>query len=220
MPPGGGSHLSMAAVPSLSLRLLVYLPSGSRTCCTPWSVFQDGSDEAIRLPAAMAHKWRSPARDLRHGEHCTQSTSHGSLASGGPVMRRAPQRARAAHVPRSHRSIVRQGCKLSMRDVPSSTHLPLSPCRSGLTAAGPRSRGVRHCLGRPARDGLPHPLRLGFPGRLWGHCLGRNWYYRLQFAGAGTGDFKFELFPLRSPLLGESLLVSFPPLINILKFSG
>ena len=33
-------------------------------------------------------------------------------------------------------------------------------------------------------------------------------------------DFKFELFPLRSPLLGESLLVSFPPLTDMLKFSG
>jgi hypothetical protein len=32
--------------------------------------------------------------------------------------------------------------------------------------------------------------------------------------------FKFELFPLRSPLLRESLLVSFPPLIDMLKFSG
>ena len=32
--------------------------------------------------------------------------------------------------------------------------------------------------------------------------------------------FKFELFPLHSPLLGESLLVSFPPLIDMLKFSG
>ena len=35
-----------------------------------------------------------------------------------------------------------------------------------------------------------------------------------------TPDFKFELFPLHSPLLGESLLVSFPPLIDMLKFSG
>ncbi len=35
-----------------------------------------------------------------------------------------------------------------------------------------------------------------------------------------TPDLKLELFPLRSPLLGESLLVSFPPLINMLKFSG
>ena len=33
-------------------------------------------------------------------------------------------------------------------------------------------------------------------------------------------DFKFELFPLHSPLLGESLLGSFPPLIDMLKFSG
>ena len=33
-------------------------------------------------------------------------------------------------------------------------------------------------------------------------------------------DFKFELFPLHSQLLGESSLVSFPPLIDMLKFSG
>ena len=38
--------------------------------------------------------------------------------------------------------------------------------------------------------------------------------------GRGPPDFKFELFPLHSPLLGESLLVSFPPLIDMLKFSG
>ena len=31
---------------------------------------------------------------------------------------------------------------------------------------------------------------------------------------------KFELLPLHSPLLGQSLLVSFPPLIDMLKFSG
>src|SRR6202789_2145865 len=35
-----------------------------------------------------------------------------------------------------------------------------------------------------------------------------------------TPDFHFELFPLHSPLLGESLLVSFPPLNNMLKFGG
>jgi hypothetical protein len=31
-------------------------------------------------------------------------------------------------------------------------------------------------------------------------------------------DFKLELFPLRSPLLRESLLVSVPRLIDMLKF--
>ena len=34
------------------------------------------------------------------------------------------------------------------------------------------------------------------------------------------GGFGAGLFPLHSPLLGESLLVSFPPLIDMLKFSG
>ena len=36
----------------------------------------------------------------------------------------------------------------------------------------------------------------------------------------GHTDFKLELFPLHSPLLGESWLVSFPPLSYMLKFSG
>jgi hypothetical protein len=35
-----------------------------------------------------------------------------------------------------------------------------------------------------------------------------------------TSDFKSELLPLHSPLLRQSLLVSFPPLIDMLKFSG
>jgi hypothetical protein len=38
--------------------------------------------------------------------------------------------------------------------------------------------------------------------------------------GQRPSDFKFELFLLHSQLLGESLLVSFPLLINMLKFSG
>ena len=39
---------------------------------------------------------------------------------------------------------------------------------------------------------------------------------RLQF----PKDYQVELFPLHSPLLRESLLVSFPPLSYMLKFSG
>lgn len=35
-----------------------------------------------------------------------------------------------------------------------------------------------------------------------------------------TTGLSAELFPFRSPLLGESLLVSFPPLNYMLKFSG
>jgi hypothetical protein len=43
---------------------------------------------------------------------------------------------------------------------------------------------------------------------------------RLQLEPANGTDYNIELFPLHSPLLGESLLVSLPPLINMLKFSG
>ena len=35
-----------------------------------------------------------------------------------------------------------------------------------------------------------------------------------------AGDFQAGLFPVHSPLLRESWLVSFPPLIDMLKFSG
>ena len=38
--------------------------------------------------------------------------------------------------------------------------------------------------------------------------------------GARPPDFQVGLFPVHSPLLGESLLVSFPPLSNMLKFGG
>jgi hypothetical protein len=38
--------------------------------------------------------------------------------------------------------------------------------------------------------------------------------------GQRPPDYKFELIPLHLPLLGESLLVSFPPLIDMLNFSA
>ena len=37
---------------------------------------------------------------------------------------------------------------------------------------------------------------------------------------AQSADSHYELFPLQSPLLGESWLVSFPPLNYMLKFGG
>ena len=42
----------------------------------------------------------------------------------------------------------------------------------------------------------------------------------LAYADYNSEDLKSELFPLHSPLLRESLLVSFPPLNYMLKFSG
>ena len=52
-----------------------------------------------------------------------------------------------------------------------------------------------------------------------GRHLAKSILCKLQLGPWGP-DFKFELLPLHSPLLGQSLLVSFPPLIDMLKFSG
>ena len=62
-----------------------------------------------------------------------------------------------------------------------------------------------------------HPLWRPVPRNL-DRPLPRSILYKLQLGLAP--DFKFELLPLHSPLLGQSLLVSFPPLIDMLKFSG
>ena len=56
--------------------------------------------------------------------------------------------------------------------------------------------------------------------RDFGRILRGRTVYRLQFGTANRTDFQVELLPLHSPLLGESLLVSFPPLSYMLKFSG
>lgn len=80
--------------------------------------------------------------------------------------------------------------------------------------------GKRIVDGRPRHRRGCHPLRRAVPSNLGAAGPARRRFSQLQVAGAGAGDFKFERFPLHSPLLGESLLVSFPPLINMLKFSG
>ena len=60
----------------------------------------------------------------------------------------------------------------------------------------------------------PHSKGLGQPA-----CLeSRSLVYNPDCLGQPGSN--FELFPLHSPLLGESWLFSFPPLIDMLKFSG
>jgi hypothetical protein len=82
-------------------------------------------------------------------------------------------------------------------DSSKEPHTGWASDRTGLSpSAAPRSRG----LGRRPRPRRPLQSTTRAP--------------------AGGPDFKFELLPLHSPLLGQSLLVSFPPLIDMLKFSG
>ena len=61
-----------------------------------------------------------------------------------------------------------------------------------------------------------HPLSCPFPRNLARLVAPPSKDYN----SAPGADWHLELFPLQSPLLGESLLVSFPPLNYMLKFGG
>lgn len=80
---------------------------------------------------------------------------------------------------------------------------------------GPRSRrGPLPASHRPRAEPRSEGLR---PPRDAGQAVFRTPHFPRPPVGRGFGA---GLFPLRSPLLRESWLVSFPPLSNMLKFSG
>ena len=92
---------------------------------------------------------------------------------------------------------------------PLQAAIPSNPTRQG--------RIVRP-LSATAQDS--HLLRYPVPRDLSGG-RGRWRLSRLQFGGArGPPDWRRELCPLHSPLLGASRLFSSPPLSDMLKFSG
>ena len=94
-----------------------------------------------------------------------------------------------------------------------TTHFELHSQTTRLVESTTQSTGSP-CQGRDS-----HPLWRSVPRDLY--MVRHGWCFsRLQLGRNTPPDFKFELFPLHSPLLGESLLVSFPPLNNMLKFRG
>ena len=89
---------------------------------------------------------------------------------------------------------------------PASDRAPPTPPYSGYRLGWPRF-GVRGC----------HPLRPAFPGVFR--------YPRFVHDACPTTPRaprrpRFGLFPFRSPLLGESLLFSFPPTTGMFRFVG
>ena len=76
-----------------------------------------------------------------------------------------------------------------------------------------------HGTRQPTRHGILTLCDVLFQGT-WDGRQHRSHLSKLQLGRPKTPDFKFELLPLHSQLLRQSLLVSFPPLIDMLKFSG
>ena len=93
----------------------------------------------------------------------------------------------------------------------------------GLTTnLGLHSQTTRLCEAAPVQPPVPADGALTlyddrFHGTWAGAVIGNS---SIHYNSPLGGDFHDGLFPVRSPLLGESWLVSFPPLIDMLKFSG
>jgi hypothetical protein len=93
-----------------------------------------------------------------------------------------------------------------------TTHLELHSQTTRLVEGASPGRGARSQTGlSPSMTRCSKRIR---------PQLARSILYKLQLGPEDGPDFKFELLPLHSPLLRQSLLVSFPPLIDMLKFSG
>ena len=109
-------------------------------------------------------------------------------------------------------------CSLSV----SHHYLALEGIYLPIQAAIPSNPTLQGRIVRPrsATSQDSHLLRYPVPRDLSGG-RGRWRLSRLQFGAAqGRTDWRRELCPLHSPLLGASRLFSSPPLSDMLKFSG
>ena len=109
-------------------------------------------------------------------------------------------------------------CSLSVM----SQYLALDGIYHPLQAAIPSNPTLQGRIVRPRTTTVQdsHLLRYPVPRDLSGG-RGRWRLSRLQFGAArGRPDWRRELCPLHSPLLGASRLFSSPPLSDMLKFSG
>ena len=233
----------------LPYALRVYSPVDSHTCQTPWSVFQDGSNgepagqhrehavaeartrralsatigatafhEHINCPGFGRHlnpRWSASRADRRTGSR--RSTSDRD-ASPAPI-RFPPDNFKHSLTlfSKSFSSFPRGTCLLSV----SRPYLALDGIYRPIGAAFPNNPTRRQRLvvrQGPGTTGLspslvPHSRGLGPSPPL-------RTLLQATIRAARPPDSKLGLFPVRSPLLRESLLVSFPPLIDMLKLSG
>lgn len=160
-------------------------------------------------------RWSTPRVDRRTG--ASRSTSDRG-ASPAPI-RFPPDNFKHSLTlfSKSFSSFPRGTCLLSV----SRPYLALDGIYRPIGAAFPNNPTRRQRLVMrqgPSTTGLspslvPHSRELG-PGPPLRTLL------QATIREAKPPDSKLGLFPVRSPLLGESLLVSFPPLIDMLKLSG
>ncbi|WZZ15016.1 hypothetical protein YC2023_108105 [Brassica napus] len=185
----------------LPCALRVYSPVDSHTCQTPWSVFNP-------------HR-STPRIDRQTGLLRSASDQD---ASPAPI-RFPPDNFKHSLIlfSKSFSSLPRGTCSLSV----SRPYLALDGIYRPIGAAFPNNPTRRqHLVVRqgPGTTGLsPSMAPLS---RELGPGLSLRTLLQTTIRTPKTSNFQAGLFPVRSPLLRESLLVSFPPLIDMLKLSG
>ncbi|KAK7325581.1 hypothetical protein VNO80_34230 [Phaseolus coccineus] len=234
----------------LPCALRVYSPVDSHTCQTPWSVFQDGpnGEPTGRRPERARAETRHEARAAVHNRNDDVSTSISTARALGHRCNPRRSMSRVDRRTGSHRStsdrdtspapirfppdnfkhsltlfsksfssFPRGTCSLSVSRLylaldgiyrPIGAAFPNNPTRRQrlVVRQGPGTTGLSPSLAPPSRGlGPGPPLRT---------------LLQTTIRTPKATDSHGGLFPVRSPLLGESLLVSFPPLIDMLKLSG
>ncbi|CAN6989951.1 unnamed protein product, partial [Brassica rapa subsp. trilocularis] len=191
----------------LPCALRVYSPVDSHTCQTPWSV--------PGLGHHLNPRRSTPRIDRRTGLLRSASDQDASLA---PICFPPDNFKHSLTLfSKSFSSLPRGTCSLSV----SRPYLALDGIYRPIGAAFPNNPTRRQRLvvrQGPGTTGLspslaPLSRELG-PGPSLRTLL------QTTIRTPKTSNFQAGLFPVRSPLLRESLLVSFPPLIDMLKLSG
>ncbi|KAK7379871.1 hypothetical protein VNO78_34206 [Psophocarpus tetragonolobus] len=205
----------------LPCALRVYSPVDSHTCQTPWSVFQDGpnGEPTGRRQEHARAEARPRAHAAIHNRHDDVSASISTARAWATVAIRigpcpesigGPALASFSSFPRGtcSLSVSRQYLALDEIYRPIGAAFPNNPTRRQrlVVRQGPGTTGLSPSLAPPSRGlGPGPPLRT---------------LLQTTIRTPEATDSHGGLFPVRSPLLRESLLVSFPPLIDMLKLSG
>lgn len=225
-------------------------PIDSHTCQTPWSVFQDGpngepTSRCLEHADAEARREARAAFHNRSGDVSTDVSKARAWAAtairigpclesiGGPARHRSTSDRGTSPAPirfppdnfkhsltlfsKSFSSFPRGTCLLSV----SRPYLALDGIYRPIRAAFPNNPTRRQCLVvRQGPDTTGLSPSLAPPSRELGPGPSLRTLLQTTIRTPRALDSHAGLFPVRSPLLGESLLVSFPPLIDMLKLSG
>lgn len=238
---GGCGCLPQGHSPSSrSLRLQVSNPFDSHARCTPWSVLQDGRLTVAR-PAITQGRRRISNRRLQHCPKTAeflQRVYRPNINPRGPSPRVAlkhTQRAPAPDSPYPGSDFTTVSTHFSWllftfpsRYLCAIGHVIIFSLRRSLPPTWRSITKLRDsrstCHWRECRQVVQDcdPLRCRVSTDF--HCLYKR-RRSIHSAQLGPGmypkpDSHIEPIPLHSQLLRESWLVSFPPLINMLKSSG